>query len=84
MPDGKALIKFMDKEQILKQREEKKAALARAAAEKEEKRRAALAKEAEMLAKGATPPEQLFKDEEGVKLYSKWDEKVLYIFVQKS
>ncbi|ORY52006.1 cysteinyl-tRNA synthetase [Rhizoclosmatium globosum] len=74
--EGKpALVKFIDRETILKQREEKRVAAAKAAAEKEEKKRAAAAAEAEKLAKGKVSPSEMFKDEEGKKLYSEWDDK---------
>ncbi|KAJ3096552.1 hypothetical protein HDU97_005786 [Phlyctochytrium planicorne] len=73
--DGRALVKFVPKEVILKQREEKKAALAAAQAEKEAKRKIEAEKEAEKLAKGATTPQQMFKEGENAGLYSKWDEK---------
>ncbi|KAI9351300.1 tRNA synthetases class I (C) catalytic domain-containing protein [Obelidium mucronatum] len=73
--DGKALVKFVDREVILKQREEKRVAAARAAAEKEAKKAAAAAAEAEKLAKGKIHPSEMFKDEEGRKLYSAWDDK---------
>ncbi|KAJ3016415.1 UNVERIFIED_CONTAM: hypothetical protein HDU68_012226 [Siphonaria sp. JEL0065] len=74
--EGKAaLVKFVDKDVILKQREEKRAAAAKAAAEKEAKKAAAAAAEAEKLAKGKISPSEMFKDEEGRKLYSAWDEK---------
>ncbi|KAJ3324035.1 hypothetical protein HDU76_013507 [Blyttiomyces sp. JEL0837] len=74
--DGKALVKFVDKETILQQREEKRKALEKAAADKEEKRRAEAAKKAEKAAKAAIKPETMFKDEEGLKLYSQWDANV--------
>ncbi|KAJ3343694.1 hypothetical protein HDU83_005544 [Entophlyctis luteolus] len=73
--DGKALVKFIDRETILKQRQEKQEAQARAAAEKERKRAEMALIEAERLAKGATPPSEMFKDEEGRKQYSAWDER---------
>ncbi|KAI8839534.1 tRNA synthetases class I (C) catalytic domain-containing protein [Chytriomyces cf. hyalinus JEL632] len=73
--DGKALVKFIDRETILRQREEKREAAARAALEKEAKKSEMAAAEAAKLAKGATPPSELFKDAESRKLYSAWDDK---------
>ncbi|KAJ3213783.1 hypothetical protein HDU67_002440 [Dinochytrium kinnereticum] len=73
--DGRALVKFVDREVILKQRQEKKDALAKAQAEKEAKRKIEAEKEAEKLAKGATPPQLMFKEGDNAGLYSKWDEK---------
>ncbi|KAI8618532.1 tRNA synthetases class I (C) catalytic domain-containing protein [Chytriomyces sp. MP71] len=73
--DGKALVKFIDRETILRQREEKREAAARALAEKEAKRAELAAAEAAKLAKGAISPSEMFKDQEGRKFYSAWDEK---------
>ncbi|KAI9327242.1 tRNA synthetases class I (C) catalytic domain-containing protein [Zopfochytrium polystomum] len=73
--DGRALVKFVDKEVILRQQAEKRAAQEAAAAEKEARRRAEQAKEAERQARNRIRPEDMFRDEEGQRLYSKWDAK---------
>ncbi|KAI9203862.1 tRNA synthetases class I (C) catalytic domain-containing protein [Polychytrium aggregatum] len=76
--DGKgALVKLVDKELLLKQRQEKLEREQQKQREKEARLQQAHAKKLEKLAKGQTPPEQMFKNEEGLKLYSKWDEKGL-------
>ncbi|KAJ3125327.1 hypothetical protein HK100_010866 [Physocladia obscura] len=73
--DGTALVKFIDRETIIRQREEKKEAAAQAAAEKEKKKAELAAIEAERLAKGKIAPSEMFKDAAGRKLYSAWDDK---------
>ncbi|RKO89692.1 hypothetical protein BDK51DRAFT_27354, partial [Blyttiomyces helicus] len=67
---GKALVKLVDKEVLLKQREEKKQREAEKQREKEDRLRAIAQKRLEKLEKGRTPPSELFRTEE----YSAWDE----------
>ncbi|TPX32432.1 cysteine---tRNA ligase [Synchytrium microbalum] len=69
--DGTALVKFVDPELLLAQRDEKRLKEQEKLLKKEEAARAAAAKRAERLAKGATPPSELFRTSE----YSRWDEK---------
>ncbi|KAJ3036550.1 hypothetical protein HDV00_002571 [Rhizophlyctis rosea] len=71
---GKALVKIVDREVLIKQREEKRQRELEKQREKEERARVAAQKKAEKLAKGATPPTEMFKDEAGRKEYSEWDE----------
>ncbi|KAJ3300840.1 hypothetical protein HK104_000034 [Borealophlyctis nickersoniae] len=71
---GKALVKLVDKEVLLKQREEKRQRELEKQREKEERARVAAQKRAEKLAKGKVPPSEMFKDEAGRKEYSAWDE----------
>lgn len=75
--DGRALAKFVDKETLLKEREEK---LLKEKQKQEEKAARALEaakKKAEKLLKGKTEPSRLFKGAESLLLYSKWDEQGL-------
>jgi cysteinyl-tRNA synthetase len=74
--DGKALVKLVDPESLLKEREEKARVLAEKQKKAAENKAAEEAKRAAKLAKGERKPEELFKDENSLKLYSKWDEKV--------
>ncbi|CAG8470158.1 531_t:CDS:10 [Acaulospora morrowiae] len=75
--DGKALVKLVDRDELIKAREEKLKAQAEKAARKEA---AAKAKEEEKMRKleqGKIAPEMMFreaKDEEGKNLYSEFDE----------
>lgn len=73
--DGHALVKLVDRETLIKQREEKLEKERQKRLQKEAKQRAAAQKRAEKLAKGKTPPSELFKDEASLKLYSEWDER---------
>ncbi|KAJ3076493.1 hypothetical protein HK102_005414 [Quaeritorhiza haematococci] len=73
--DGKALIKLVDKETLIRQREEKAEREAQKLLEKERRKKEQQAKKMEKLAKGKTPPGEMFKDEEGLKAFSQWDEK---------
>ncbi|KAJ3073430.1 hypothetical protein HDU98_001551 [Podochytrium sp. JEL0797] len=74
--EGKpALVKFVAKEEILGQREEKRVAAVKAAEEKERKRAEVARVEAERLAKGRVVPGEMFKDEEGRKVWGAWDDK---------
>jgi len=72
--DGVALVKLVDRETLIKQREEKLEKERQKRLQKEAKQAAAAKKRAEKLAKGKTPPNELFKTEEYKKLYSEWDE----------
>jgi len=72
--DGVALVKLVDRETLIKQREEKLEKERQKKLQKEAKQAAAAKKRAEKLAKGKTPPNELFKTEECKKLYSEWDE----------
>jgi len=72
--DGTALVKFVDKAVILKEREEKRTRELEKMQKKLEAQQMQEAKRLEKLNKGKTPPEELFKDMEALKLYSKWDE----------
>lgn len=74
--DGTATIKIVDKETLMKQREEKKQREMEKQLKKLENARKAAEKKLEKLTKGATVPSELFRDEEGVKLYKTWDENV--------
>ncbi|KAJ3191062.1 hypothetical protein HK101_008110 [Irineochytrium annulatum] len=69
--DGTALVKFMDRDVILRQREEKRVATEKAKAEREEVRRAERAKEAEKIGKGKLNPREMFRTAE----FSRWDDK---------
>jgi len=72
--DGVALVKLVDRETLIKQREEKLEKEKQKRLQKEAKQAEAAKKRAEKLAKGKTPPNELFKTEEYKKLYSEWDE----------
>jgi len=72
--DGVALVKLVDREILIKQREEKLEKERQKQLQKEAKQAEAARKRAEKLAKGKTPPNELFKTEEYQKLYSEWDE----------
>ncbi|KAJ3275281.1 hypothetical protein HDV01_001008 [Terramyces sp. JEL0728] len=71
--DGKALIKLVDKNILLQQRNEKLEKEAQKQREKQDRVAAEAARQAERLAKGKTPPSELFKTPE----YSEWDEQGL-------
>ncbi|KAJ3110692.1 hypothetical protein HDU96_006372, partial [Phlyctochytrium bullatum] len=71
--DGTALVKFVPKEVLLKEREEKREALEKARLEKEARKLKAAQEEAEKMEKGKTPPEKLFTEGEAAAAYSKWD-----------
>ncbi|TPX51747.1 cysteine---tRNA ligase [Synchytrium endobioticum] len=70
--DETALIKFVDPEQLRAQREEKRQKELERVQKKEEAARLAAAKKAERLAKGATPPNQMFRNPAE---FSRWDDK---------
>lgn len=76
--EEKALVKLVDPEAIAREREEKARKEAEKAKRAEEVRQKEAEKKAARLAKGATKPEDMFRDEEGLKAYSKWDEKVSF------
>ncbi|TPX66703.1 cysteine---tRNA ligase [Spizellomyces sp. 'palustris'] len=69
--DGKALVKLVDKETLIRQREEKRQREHEKALEKSARLALAQTKRAEKLLKGKTPPSELFRTPE----YSEWDEK---------
>ncbi|KAJ3000963.1 hypothetical protein HDV02_000032 [Globomyces sp. JEL0801] len=71
--DGRALVKLVDKTLLLQQRNEKNAKELARLKDKENRVAAEAAKRAERLAKGKTPPSELFKTAE----YSAWDEQGL-------
>lgn len=73
--DGKALVKFVDRDILIAQRDEKTKRDAEKKLEKEARRLEEERKKTERLEKGKRSPDQLFKDAESLKLYSKWDEK---------
>nr|KAJ3422186.1 hypothetical protein HK105_000825 [Polyrhizophydium stewartii] len=66
---GKALVKLVDRETILRQRQEKIAKEQERAREKEERLRALAQKKAERLEKGRMPPSEMFRTDE----FSEWD-----------
>ncbi|TPX56049.1 cysteine---tRNA ligase [Powellomyces hirtus] len=72
--DGKALVKLVDKELLIKQRDEKRQREAAKLKEKEARLKAEAAKRAEKLAKGKVAPSEMFKTEEQRKEYSEWDQ----------
>jgi cysteinyl-tRNA synthetase len=72
--DGKSLIKFVDREILLAQRQEKLEKELQKRKEKEERQKQQEEKRLERLAKGKVSPLDMFKDEEGRQLYSQWDE----------
>jgi cysteinyl-tRNA synthetase len=72
--DGSALVKFVDPEQLMRIRQEKKAAADAKAAKKAAAIEAEQAKRLQRLEKGRTPPSAMFKPphvQEGT--YGSWD-----------
>jgi cysteinyl-tRNA synthetase len=72
--DGNALVKFVDKEILIREREEKKMKEAEKLLKKEEAQRLVQIKLQEKLNKAKILPEDLFKDVESLKLYGRWDD----------
>ncbi|KAJ1564305.1 hypothetical protein HK096_008667 [Nowakowskiella sp. JEL0078] len=72
--DGKALIKFIDPEILKRERDEKIEKELEKQREKEKRLHEHEQKRLEKLAKGKTPPNELFKDTEGLAQYSKFDD----------
>ncbi|KAI8906879.1 tRNA synthetases class I (C) catalytic domain-containing protein, partial [Gorgonomyces haynaldii] len=68
---GKALVKLVDKEILLKQRQEKLEREQQKQREKQERLQQELKKKQERLERGKTAPSDLFKTDE----YSQWDER---------
>jgi len=67
------VIKLVDRDELMKEREEKKAAEEKRRLEKEAKKREAEAKAAALEAAKRVPPSEMFKGD--TDKYSKWDEK---------
>lgn len=77
--DGKALVKLVDREELLRSREEKLKAQAEKAAKKEALAKAKEEEKQKRLEKGKVPAEEMFKDvknEDGEIAYSEFDEQV--------
>ncbi|GMG21628.1 unnamed protein product [Ambrosiozyma monospora] len=75
-----ALVKFLtdsEREELIKQQEEKIRLQQEKEAKKLQQKKAAEAKEHERLAKGKLSPLDMFKTEEFKKLYSEWDDEGL-------
>jgi cysteinyl-tRNA synthetase len=85
--DGKALVKLVDKSELIKAREEKLKAQAEKAAKKEEIAKAKEEERQKRLEKGKLAAEDMFKDikgEDGENAYSAFDEQVkVEIFIYK-
>lgn len=74
---GKAsIVKLVDKETLMREREVKKAAEAERAAEKEKKKAALAEAEAQREAQRRTPPQDMFRAESDK--YSQFDDKASY------
>ena len=71
------VIKLVDKNELLKEREEKKLAEEKKNAEKAKKKAEAEAKKAELEAKKRIKPSEMFKSE--TDKYSKFDDKVIIL-----
>lgn len=69
--EGPALVKFVNRDELIRQRDEKEAKEREKAQKKKAARREAEAKRKEKLEKGKLDPMQMFKTEE----FSAWDEK---------
>ncbi|CAG8441231.1 7243_t:CDS:10 [Acaulospora colombiana] len=75
--DGKALVKLVDRDELIKSREERLRAQAEKAAKKEAAAKAKEEEKRKRLEQGKIDPEMMFKeakDEEGKDLYSAFDE----------
>ncbi|KAJ1919820.1 cysteinyl-tRNA synthetase [Mycoemilia scoparia] len=72
--DGKALIKFIDSKEWLKQKEEKEAKLREKERQKKERALAAEKKRLEKLEKGKVSPQEMFRTEDRRSEFSEWDE----------
>jgi hypothetical protein len=70
------VIKLVDKNELLREREEKKLLEEKKNAEKEQKKAEAAAKQAELDAKRKMPPSEIFKGQN----YSKFDDKVYLLY----
>ncbi|KAI8586228.1 tRNA synthetases class I (C) catalytic domain-containing protein [Geranomyces variabilis] len=75
--DGKALVKLVNKETLIKQRDEKRQRESAKLKEKEDRAKAEAAKRAEKLAKGKLAPADMFKTEDARKEFSEWDDQGL-------
>jgi hypothetical protein len=64
----------MDKDSIVRQREEKKSREIAKQQEKQDRIDAELVKKMEKIKKGKILPSELFKDDESKNLFSQWDE----------
>ena len=69
------VIKLVDKEELMKEREEKRIAEEKKKEEKEKKKAIEKAKQEELEAKKKTPPAEMFKTKEYEGKFSKFDEK---------
>ncbi|KAI8924349.1 tRNA synthetases class I (C) catalytic domain-containing protein [Entophlyctis helioformis] len=70
---GKALVKLVDRDTLIRQRQDKAAKEAERQREKEERQRALLQKKLERLEKGRMPPSEMFKTGEAAAEFSAWD-----------
>ncbi|KAJ3189151.1 hypothetical protein HDU85_002776 [Gaertneriomyces sp. JEL0708] len=73
--DGSSLVKFVDPETLLKQREEKQNAILEKQRQKEERAAAELKKKLEKLEKGKVAPHDMFRVEGRREEFSEWDDK---------
>lgn len=80
--DGIALIKFADRDVLLKQREDKKNAEAEKEAMKIESKLKAAETRLERARKGSVKPSELFTGDVGKTLYSAWDSNVSLVFLR--